>query len=197
MVVPMVSFVAQRGLDKGTPLSPYLFVLGMEALSILINKMVEGGFLSGYKLRDRGGNEVQVSHLLFADDTQVFCEDSRDQIMYLSWVLLWFESLSGMRINLDKSSILPVGDEENPDLLALKLGCKVGSLPKTYLGLPLGARHKSTMVWDAVEEKFRKRLTLWKRQYISKGGSLALIQAPFLACLLTSCPSSESLSQST
>ena len=55
----------------------------MEALSILINKVMEGGFLSGYKLRDRGGNEVQVSHLLFADDTLVFCENSRDQIIYL------------------------------------------------------------------------------------------------------------------
>ena len=121
---PYGFFRSSKGFRQGDPLSPYLFVLGMEALSILINKMVEGGFLSGYKLRDRGGNEVQVSHLLFADDTQVFCEDSRDKIMYLSWVLLWFEALSGMRINLDKSSILPVGDEENPDLLALKLGCK-------------------------------------------------------------------------
>ena len=94
----------------------------MEALSILINKAVEGGFLLGYKSRDRGGNEVQVSHLLFADDTLVFFEDSRDQIMYLCWVLLWFETLSGMRINLDKSSILPMGDVENLDFLALEPG---------------------------------------------------------------------------
>ena len=147
-------------------------------------------------MRDKGGNEVQVSHLLFADDTLVYSEDSRDQILYLSWVLLWFEALSRMRINLDESSILPVGDVENLDLLALELGCKVGSLPTTYLGLPFGARHKSTKVWDAVEEKFRKRLALWKRQYISKGGSESLFEAPFPACLLTSFPSSKSLSQS-
>ena len=143
---PCGFFCSSKGLRQGDPLSPYLFVLGVEALSILINKVVEGGFLSGYKLRDKGGNEVQVSHLLFANDTLVFYEDSRDQIMYLSWVLLWFEALSRMRINLDKSYILPVGDVENPNMLALELGCKVGSLPTTYLGLPLGARHKSTMV---------------------------------------------------
>ena len=89
-----------------------------------------------------------------------------------------------MRINLDKSFILPMRDVENPDLLALELGCKVGSLPTTYLGLPLGARHKSTMVWDAVEEKFRKRLALWKRQYISKGGRLVLIRST-LSCMPT------------
>ena len=97
--------------------------------------------------------------------------------MDLSWVLLWFEALFGMRINLDKSSILLMGDVENPDLLALELRCKVGSLPTTYLSLPLGARHKSTKVWDAIEEKFQKGLAIWKRQYISKGGRLVFIQS--------------------
>ena len=85
---PCGFFRNSKGLRQGNPRSPYLFVLGMEALSILINKAVDGGFLSGYKLRDRGGNEVQVSHLLFADDALVFCEDSRDHIMCLSWVFL-------------------------------------------------------------------------------------------------------------
>ena len=89
-----------------------------------------------------------------------------------------------MRINLDKSSILLVGDVGNLDLLALELGCKVGYLPTTYLGLPLGVRHKSTMVWDAVEEKFWKRPALWKRQYISKEGRLALIRST-LSCMRT------------
>ncbi|RVW97150.1 hypothetical protein CK203_030078 [Vitis vinifera] len=54
------------------------------------------------------------------------------------------------------------------DDLALDFGCKVGSLPSTYLGLPLGAPFKSVAMWDGVEERFRKRLTMWKRQYLSK-----------------------------
>ena len=53
------------------------------------------------------------------------------------------------------------------DVLALEPGCKVGALPPSYLGLPLGAPHNSVDVWDGIEERFRKRLTLWKRQYIS------------------------------
>lgn len=53
---------------------------------------------------------------------------------------------------------------QNFEVLALELGCKVGELPSSYLGLPLGALHKSMVVWDGgMEERFRKRLALWKR----------------------------------
>ena len=45
------------------------------------------------------------------------------------------------------------------------------------MGLPLGAKHKAARVWDGVEERFRKRLANWKRQYISKGGRLTLIRS--------------------
>lgn len=51
-----------------------------------------------------------------------------DQIVYLGWVLLCFDALSGLRINLEKSLIFPVGDVGVIDLLAMELGCNVGSL---------------------------------------------------------------------
>ena len=101
------------------------------------------------KGRNEGG--VQISHLLFADDTLVFCQASQDQLTYLSWLLMWFEAASGMRINLDKSELIPVGRVVDIDDLALDFGCKVGSLPSTYLGLPLGAPFKSVAMWDGVE----------------------------------------------
>ena len=61
--------------------------------------------------------------------------------------------------------------------LSSELGCKIGSLPSSYLGLPLGAPHNCVNVWDSIEERFGKRLALWKRQYISKGGRLTLIKS--------------------
>ena len=57
------------------------------------------------------------------------------------------------------------------------LGCKLGSLPSTYLGLPLGAPYNSSRVWEGVEERFQKRLALWKKQYLSKGGRWTLIKS--------------------
>ena len=66
---------------------------------------------------------------------------------------------------------------ENAESLAVELGCKIGSLPTVYLGLPLGAKRNSLEVWDGVEERFRRRLALWKRQYISNGGRFTLIRS--------------------
>ena len=122
------------------------------------------------------GDVVQITHLLFMDDTLVFCKASRDHMAYLSWILAWFEAVSGLKINLQKSFVLPVGDVGNLEALASELGCYTGTLPMTYLGLPLGMHRNSTTVWDGVEERFRRKLALWKRQYISKGGRLFFYQ---------------------
>ena len=50
----------------------------MEVLSFLLKRVVNGGFLTTCKVKGRGGKGAQVSHLLFADDTLVFCEASQD-----------------------------------------------------------------------------------------------------------------------
>ena len=131
-----------------------------------------------------GGNGLKISHLLFVDDTLAFCEASQEQMVFLSWLLMWFEAILGLSINLDKSEILLVGRVENVELLALKFGCNVGTLPFTYLGLPLGAPHKSVVVWDGMEEMMWKILALWKIQYISKGERITLIRSTLVSMLI-------------
>ena len=89
--------------------------------------------------------------------------------------MIEFEAYLGLRVNLEKSELIPVRKVHDIEDLTLELGCEVGGLPSCYLGLPLGGPFKSEVVWDGVEERFRKRLAMWKRQYISKGGRLTLI----------------------
>ena len=90
---------------------------------------------------------------------------------------MWFEVFSGLKINLTKSVIIPLGRVDNVEELATEFGCGVGSLPSLYLGLPLGAPHRALGVWDSIEDRFRRRLATWKRQYISKGGRITLIRS--------------------
>ena len=55
----------------------------MELLSCLLKRVVNEAVLVGWQVRVKGGEGVQISHLLFVDDTLVFCEASRDQMTYL------------------------------------------------------------------------------------------------------------------
>lgn len=56
---------------------------------------------------------------------------------------MWFEVISGLKINLTKSDFIPIVKVENLEELAFELSYKVGELPTTYLRLPLGASHDS------------------------------------------------------
>ena len=174
---PAGFFPSSRGLRQGDPLSPYLFVIGMEALSCMINRAVDGNYLSGSRVAIGRGEDLTISHLLYADDMLVFCKADPDQLKYLSWIMMWFEAMAGLKINLAKSEIIPVGPVSNLAEMASELGCKIESLPTSYLGLPLGAKHKAIGVWDSIEERYRKRLAAWKTQYISKGGRITLIRS--------------------
>ena len=95
----------------------------------------------------------------------------------LRCILIWFEAVSGLRVNLAKSSILPVGQVDNIHLLAGVLGCRVDSFPTYYLGLPLGAKFKDKSIWEPVVERFEKKLSGWRANYLSKGGRLTLTRS--------------------
>ena len=78
---------------------------------------------------------------------------------------------------------------ENAEILATELGYKIGSLPTDYLGLPLGAKHNLTVVWDRVREDSIKGSLFGKDNIFPKArGSLSL-EAPSPICPSTFCPS--------
>ena len=55
------------------------------------------------------------------------------------------------------------------------LGCRIGTLPMIYLGMSLGASHKSTSIWNPILGKIEQKLAGWKL-YLSKGGRLTLLK---------------------
>jgi hypothetical protein len=158
-------------------LSPLLFVIVMEALSKMLSTTVDRGLLSGFSVGSRLSEVVNISHLLFADDTLVFCGANSDHLRYLRVLFLCFEAVSRLKVNLAKSVLVLVGNVDNVDGLASILGCGVSSLPMKYLGLPLGTSFKAKSIWDGVLEKIERHLASWKRMYLSKGGRVTLIKS--------------------
>ena len=138
-------FQSYRGLRQGDPLSPLLFILVMEALSRMLSLGVQRGLLECFDLVIASG-PVSVSHLLYADNTLVFCGADATQIGHLRCMLLCFEAVSGLKVNLAKFEIAPIGEVVHLPQLAEILGCKISFFPISYLGLPLGATYKDRKV---------------------------------------------------
>ena len=55
---------------QGDPLSPFIFVMVMEFLSIHMQLALESGKIKPLKKRD----QLHINHLLFADDLLIFCK---------------------------------------------------------------------------------------------------------------------------
>nr|XP_009785833.1 PREDICTED: uncharacterized protein LOC104234042 [Nicotiana sylvestris] len=149
----------------------------MEGLSKMLDKAKQIQCIEGFTVGNSVANLVIVSHLLYADDTLIFCGANKMQVQYLNLTLLLFQAISGLHINMLKSKIYPINLVENLEELADIMGCDVGSFPTTYLGLPLGARYKVAEVWSGVIEKVEKRLATWQMQNLSMSGRLTLVNS--------------------
>ena len=108
--------------------------------------------------------------------TLIFCDADPNQIIILRAILTRFEEVSGLRINFGKSKLVLARVVHNLDVLVGLLGCKQSSLTLKYLGLSLGAKFELS-IWNLILEKMKRRLVVWKRLNLSKGGKVTLIKS--------------------
>ena len=87
---PSDFFGSSRGLQQGDPLSLFLFAIVMEALSRMLVVATIAGQFSGFLVGNVSGSLMMVSHLLFVDDTLVFCDANNNRIAALCGILSRF-----------------------------------------------------------------------------------------------------------
>ena len=85
----------------------------MEVLSQILNKIKEGGILQGFYVGLVNTTGIRTSHLLFVDDIILFCDASREQILFIRLVLTCFQAFTGLKVNVGKSEIVPIGEVSN------------------------------------------------------------------------------------
>jgi hypothetical protein len=103
-----VFFNSERGLRQGCPLSPLLFILIMESLSILLKQGQEAGNLTGIKV----SRVIKVLHLIFVDDVIIMTKASVAEWKLVKNILDQFCGASGLGINHVKSTFHFAGLEE-------------------------------------------------------------------------------------
>ncbi|GKC48064.1 reverse transcriptase domain, reverse transcriptase zinc-binding domain protein, partial [Tanacetum coccineum] len=157
---PTNEFFMERGLRQGDPLSPFLFIIMVEALQVLFLEACSKGIYNGIYLCNEGPN---ISLLQYADDALIFGVWSRRNVKNLVSILSCFEDMSSLKVNLSKSSLFGVGANFNTvNNMAYFINRKADRTPFTYLGLPVGKDKSTCRSWSEMVEKFTKRLSLWK-----------------------------------
>lgn len=133
---PSGDFALEKGLRQGDPLSPFLFLIAAEGISLLTKKAIQEGLLKAALI---GRDKVELSHIQYADDTVFVVEGTKENATALKWILKCFELLSGLLVNFDKSKVFGVNIErEKLGDIANILGCTVGEGTVPYLGMKVG-----------------------------------------------------------
>lgn len=154
--LPGKKFNCKRGVRQGDPLSPLLFVLAAEILQYVINGLKDKGIL---RLPiPQPSNDFPI--VQYADDTLLIMQADARQLFCLKAILNSFADSTGLRVNFNKSVIVPVNvPTEKMKILAGTLGCQISSLPFTYLGLPLGTSKPKIEDFAPLLDKVERKLT--------------------------------------
>ena len=168
-------FQTRIGLQQGDPLSPLLFNIVADMLSILIKRAKNQGQVGGVvpHLLDDG-----LSILQYADETIIFMEHDLEKARNMKLLLCAFEQVSGLKINFHKSELFCFGEARGSLHTYMELfGCKQGDFPMKYLGIPIQYKKLRNSDWRVIEEHVEKRLSSWKGKHLSIGGRLTLINS--------------------
>lgn len=165
-------FRSKRGLRQGDPLSPYLFVIAMNCLSLLLDKAAEEGKF-GYHYACK---ETKLTHLCFADGLLILCDGSLRSVQNVLEVLENFKQLSGLSVSISKTCFFACGVQQ-PDIeqILSQCGLTQGTLPIRYLGVPLCTKKLSLANCEPLIQQVKSKINSWTAKTLSFAGRLLLI----------------------
>ena len=170
------NFKPTRGLRQGDPLSPYLFFICAEAFTSLLAREEELGRLHGVSICR---SAPSISHLLFADDSLVFCQAKQEEVQVTSDVLDLYAMASGQCINFEKSYVYFSSNTSRVQKDSIKNVLRVREVEKfeSYLGLPTLIGRSKYQAFSFLKERVWKKIQGWKGKLLSKAGKEVLIKA--------------------
>lgn len=168
-------FSCKRGVRQGDPLSTLLFCLAEEVLSRGVSKLVEMGKLQ-YMATSR--EYATPTHVLFAYDILVFCKGKRRNLSHLMKLFELYGQVSGQCLSLEKCRFY-AGAMSLRRVAEIRsfLGFQVGSLPFSYLGVPLFKWKPKAIHLQPLIDKIKTKVSAWKGALLSIMGRVQLVKS--------------------
>ncbi|GKV02363.1 hypothetical protein SLEP1_g14810 [Rubroshorea leprosula] len=172
---PTNEFKMEKGIRQGDPIAPFLFLIIAKSLNVLIESAISKELFQGVDIGLFGPN---ISHLQFADGTVIMGKANPGNIKAVKGILRWFKLVLGLKINFNKSVLYSFNVFDGWGRMATaSLNCKSGSIPFTYLGMPVRDAMGRRKAWIPIIENFNKKLAVWKAKCLSIGGRVTLLSS--------------------
>ncbi len=157
-------FCISRGIRQGCPLSPFLFLLVTQVMAAHIKKNTFRGINALNK-------EFKLAQL--ADDTTIFLRD-RYEISKAIECIDEFSQVSGLKMNLNKSVLLPIKGNDLSELNGIPVKNTV-----TYLGVHIDKNetNRCSLNFDPIIQQITKRFNMWLMRDLSLSGRVLLAKA--------------------
>lgn len=138
-------FSQKRGLCQGDPLSPMLFLIAVDVLQCMINRVNE--------TLDKSISAKLATLILafqYVDDTAIISHVDLSMLITLKLVHRLFSKISVLQINFDKSSFYPINlDQAEIFMVSVVMGYTRTELPVFYLGMPLTIQAKEIILYSS------------------------------------------------
>ncbi|KAJ9535399.1 hypothetical protein OSB04_un001489 [Centaurea solstitialis] len=168
-------FPGKRGIRQGDPLSPYLFTLVMEVLTLMVKRKVQS--CPQFRFHPKC-EKLGLTHLCFADDLLMFCYGNVHSVNVLKDALMEFSVSSGLKPSMGKStSFLGNVFGFNREEIMKVLPFQLGKLPVRYLGVPLISTKLFHRDCLSLIDKVRRRTMEWRNKWLSFAGRLQLVNS--------------------
>nr|GEX21161.1 hypothetical protein [Tanacetum cinerariifolium] len=168
-------FNEKRGFRQGDPLSPYLFTLVMEVLTLILHRRVAAADSFSFH---KYCNSLGLVNVCFANDLFIFARGDVNSAKVIMESLDEFKNVSGLVLSLSKSTAFfcNVPSHVKQAILQIMPFSK-GTLPVIYLGVPLISSRLFNRDCKFLVEKAKNRIGDWKNKSLSYAGRLQLCKS--------------------
>ncbi|XP_021973659.1 uncharacterized protein LOC110868702 [Helianthus annuus] len=168
-------FKGKRGLRQGDPMSPYLFTLAMEVLTLILHKQVSLSL--EYRFHNKCEKQ-RIINLFFAYNLFLFARGDHRSSRVVMEALNIFKNMSGLVPSMTKSTAIfgNVADAVKRRILSI-MQFEEGKLPVWYLGVPLISTRLHYKDCKRLIDNMDARITDWKNKCLSFAGRVQLIRS--------------------